>query len=69
MPSMGDAANKTRHQVSLSSPQTEGGNSKSPRVISPQKHILDCGQSGCSWYPEANQDHYLAFWLPTTMQP
>jgi len=37
----------------LSSPQTEGGNSKSPRTTSPQKHKSDRGQSGCSWYPEA----------------
>jgi len=50
-PQWGDAANRTHHQVSLSSPQTEGGNSKSPRATSPQRHKSDRGQSCCSWYP------------------
>jgi len=34
----------THHQVSLSSSQTEGGNSKPPRATSPQKHISARGQ-------------------------
>jgi len=63
----GDAANMTHHQVSLSSPQTKGGNSKSPRATSLYKS--DRGQSGCSWYPKANQDQCPAVCDATTVQP
>jgi len=64
-----DVGNRTHHQVSLSSPQTEDGSSMSPHATSPQMQNTACGQSSCNWYPAVTKDWWLSVHHTTTVLP